>query len=178
MWQIGILAFAAVAALATPAWPCSVVALPTPQDLVNRAEVIVRVRADGLAAEPGRQGILASNQTQVRFTVLTVLKGFFPSVTLQFNGHLDQRDDRNDAAVPYHFIRPGGRGGSCFAMGYRSGAEYLLLLAYGGHQSYAQPNDLTPYWTPLGPTNEQLSGSSDPWLRWVMEEINKNRTPR
>jgi hypothetical protein len=41
------------------------------------------------------------------------------------------RDDRNDRPVPYDFIRPGGRGGNCFALAYRPGAEYLLLLRRG-----------------------------------------------
>ena len=33
------------------------------------------------------------------------------------------------------------------------------ILRYS-HPSYAQPNDLTPYWAPLSPTNEQLLGGA------------------
>jgi hypothetical protein len=154
---------------AGPAWPCSVVGpLPSALDLVSRAEVVVRVRAEGLADLPGRDGIVAGSATQVRFVVLDVLKGRLTTRTIEFNGALVQRDDRNDRPVPYDSVRPGGHAG-CFALEYRSGAEYLLLLARGKHPSYAQPDDLTPYWSPLGPTNEQLFSASDPWLSWVAQ---------
>jgi len=145
--------------------------LPSAQELVTRAEVIVRARAEGLAQAPGREGIMAGSVTQVRFAVLDVLKGSLAARTIEFNGTLTDRDDRNDRAVPYDFIRPAGRGGNCFALTYRAGAEYLLLRR-SAHPSYAQPNDLTPYWTPLGPTNERLfGGSSDPWFSWVVEQL-------
>jgi hypothetical protein len=156
-----------------PAWPCSVVGpLPSAHELVTRAEVIVRARVEGLADAPGREGIMAGSATQVRFAVLDVLKGNLGARTIEFNGTLTDRDDRNDRGVPYDFIRPGGRGGNCFALTYRPGAEYLLLLRRSEHPSYAQPNALTPYWTPLGPTNEQLfGGSGDPWFTWVVERL-------
>jgi hypothetical protein len=171
-----VLLFITMATFATPAWPCSVVGpLPTPHDLVSRAQVIVRARADRLADRPGREGTLAGSRTQIRFIVVAVLKGDLGPGDLEFNGHLEQKDDPNDRPVPFDFIRPGGRSGNCFALGYRQGAEYLLLLRRGDHQSFAQPNDLTPYWTPLAPTNEQLFGDEDPWLRWVSAEI-KNRS--
>jgi hypothetical protein len=168
------IATAFLVACAAPAWPCSVVGpLPSAQDLVSRAEVVVRVRAERLADLPGRAGLMAGRPTQVRFVVLDVLKGHLPTRTIEFNGALVERDDRNDHPVPYNFIRPGGRGGNCFALEYRSGAEYLLLLARGKHPSFAQPDDLTPYWSPLGPTNEQLFGASDPWLSWVRQQLRK-----
>jgi len=171
-------AVAAVAFLvssAVPAWPCSVASpLPSAQDLVSRAEVIVRARAEGIAESPGRDATLAGSATQVRFAVLDVLKGRLPARTIEFNGVLGGRDDRNDRPVPYDFIRPGGRRGNCFALEYRSGAEYLLLLARAKHRAYAQPNDLTPYWSPLGPTNEQLfGGMSDLWFSWVAQRARK-----
>jgi hypothetical protein len=60
----------------------------------------------------------------------------------------------------------------CFALEYRRGAEYLLFLRRGDHSSYAQSEQLTPYWAPLGPTNEQLfGGGSDPWLLWVRGQL-------
>jgi len=178
MLKPAVLLFITMATSATPAWPCSVVGpLPTPQDLVSRAQVIVRARADRLSDRPGREGTLAGSRTQIRFAVVAVLKGRLGSGNLEFNGHLDQKDDPNDRPVPYDFIRPGGRSGNCFALGYRQGAEYLLLLRLGDHPSFAQPNDLTPYWTPLAPTNEQLFGDDDPWLRWVSVEI-RNRSGR
>jgi hypothetical protein len=165
----------AMVGLAAPAWPCTVVGpLPSPERLVRDAEVIARVRAEGLSSTPGRAGIMAESSTQVRFAILAVLKGRLSSSTIEFNGELTERDDRNDRPVPYDFIRPGGRAGNCFALGYRTGAEYLLLLRHGEHPSDAQSNELTPYWAPLSPTNEQLlEGPSDAWLVWVSQELRR-----
>jgi hypothetical protein len=181
MPKVGILTIATVAALASPVWPGQIEGPPgTPQDLIRQADVILHVRADGPSDEPGKDtaGALGASPTQVRFTVLSVLKGSFASESLQFNGHLDARDDRNDESVPYRFIRPGGRKGNCFALGYRQGGQYLLMMRRTGHRAYAQPNDLTPYWMPLRPTNEQVLGSDDPWVRWVVEAIKRSAPTR
>ena len=115
---------------------------------------------------------MAGSATQVMFAVLQVLKGRLSSSTIEFNGSLTDRDDRNDRPVPYDFIRPGGSRGDCFALAYRAGTEYLLFLRRGEHASYAQPNDLTPYWAPLSPTNEQLfDRANDAWLVWVRRQL-------
>ena len=173
---------------AAPAWPCSVVGpLPSPQQLVDRAEVIVRVRAEGLADGPGRPAsvmecittgkeatcgnLLTASPTRVRFAVIEVLKGRLASIPIEFNGTLSDRDDRNNRPVPYDHVRPGGSG-SCFALAYRLGAEYLMLLARNKPVSDAQPVELTPYWAPLAPTNEQLfGGDNDAWLTWVRQSL-------
>ena len=158
--------------LAAPACPCTVVGpTPTPHELVAKAEVIVRARAVRISNHPGEAGLLAGAKTQVIFTVVDVLKGRLPDATIEFNGGLDDTDDPNDMPVPYTFVRPGGRHGDCFAMSYRAGREYLLLLTRGSHPAYAQPNTLTPYWTPLMPTNEQVSGPDDPWVGWVKRAL-------
>jgi hypothetical protein len=169
-----LLVFAMVG-LAPPAWPCSVAGpLPSAERLLGDAEVIARVRAEGLSSTPGRPGVMAESPTQVRFAILELLKGRLSFSTIEFNGSLTDRDDRNDRPVPYDFIRPGGRGGNCFALTYRAGAEYLLLLRRGEHPAYAQPNELTPYWALLSPTNEQLfDGASDVWLVWVTQELRR-----
>jgi hypothetical protein len=164
----------AMLGLAAPAWPCSVVGpLPSAERLVRDAEIIARVRAEGLASTPGRAGLfLAASPTQVKFAILEVLKGRLSSSTIEFNGSLTERDDRNDRPVPYDFIRPAGRGGNCFALTYKAGAEYLLFLRRGKHESDAQPNELTPYWAPLSPTNEQLfDGARDAWFVWVSKAL-------
>ena len=123
-----VLVFAMVVGFAASAWPCSVGGLPSADDLIRNAEVIVRVRAEGLSSTPGLTGILGTlSRTQVRFAVLELLKGRLPTGTIDFNGSLVDSDDRNDRAVPYSFVRPGGRHGNCFALGYRASAEYLLL---------------------------------------------------
>lgn len=167
----------AMVGLAAPAWPCSVVGpLPSAERLIDDAEVIARVRAEGFSSTPGRAGLfLAASPTRVTFAILELLKGRLSSSTIEFNGSLTDRDDRNDRPVPYDSIRPGGRGGYCFALAYKAGAEYLLLLRRVEHQSDdAQPNELTPYWAPLSPTNEQLfDGASDAWFVWVRKELRR-----
>ena len=167
----------AIVGLAAPAWPCSVVGpLPSAERLVSDAEVIARVRAEGLSSTPGRAGAMGGSPTQVRFAILELLKGRLSSTTIEFNGSLTDRDDRNDGRVPYDSIRPGGRHGNCVALEYRIGAEYLLLLRRGdpGDPAYAKGNELTPYWAPLSPTNEQLfGGARDAWFAWVSQELRR-----
>jgi hypothetical protein len=105
----------------------------------------------------------------VSFHVLQTLKGAAARDDLRVEGEVATEDDRNDAAVPYDFVRPGGRHGNCYAFGYRRGAEYLLFLKSIDVQG--QPVELTPYWAPLSPTNEQVSGEDDAWVRWVGAEV-------
>ena len=107
-----------------------------------------------------------TSPTRVVFTSVTVLKGTFLG-ELDVPGHLESQDDPNESPFPYTFVRPGGRHGNCYALGYRQGAEYLLFL--NGDQS--KPGTLTPYWSPLSPTNEQLFSDTDRWLRWVTREL-------
>jgi hypothetical protein len=159
-------------ACAAPALPCSVSGVTAPNELVSQAEAIVWARAEALSSTPGRPGVLAGDGTQVRFSVLEVLKGKVPTPTIEFNGSVMDADDHNDRPIPYDFVRPMGRAGNCFALRYRPGGEYLLLLRRAGFAANAQPNDLTPYWSPLAPTNEQLFGGRyDPWLAWVRSHL-------
>jgi len=112
------------------------------------------------------------------FDVLETLKGSVDAHDLHFNGGASRQDDPNDTKVPYSFVRPGGRGGNCFALEYRPGAEYLLFLRAGDVPAYAQQLMLTPYWAPLSPTNEQLlGGADDPWVVWVRARLRENRVP-
>lgn len=160
---------------AVRAEPCSVVGIPTPTELVQRAEIILTARAERVSEAPGERGALAESATQVIFTVLEVVKGTLPDPELRFNGHLGGEDDPNDRSIPRDFVRPGGRSGNCFALGYRSGGEYLLFLARSQHKAYAQPFNLTPYWAPLAATNDQLFGPDDPWLVWVRRAVAEQR---
>ena len=103
-----------------------------------------------------------------RFGQLEVLKGVLPGESLRVSGILSDDDDLNEKSVPYSFVRPGGRHGNCFAMQYRVGAEYLLLLRPKNEPGAPVPGPLTPYWAPLSPANEQLAGGAvDPWVAWV-----------
>ena len=169
---------AVVLSAAAPAWPCSVVGgRPSAADLVRMATVIVRARADRLADAPGVEGTLGGSTTQVHFTVVDVLKGRLPGRTIEFNGTLFDRNDPNDRPVPYDFIRPGGRGGNCFALSYKPGGEYLLLLRRDKYS--AQPKELALLGA-LDPTNEQLfGGTNDPWFTWAPRHpwLNPTRDP-
>lgn len=159
-------------ASATPAAPCSMVGpAPTPAQLVDKATVIVRARVDGFAG-PGVAPEQIGATAQVRFTVLQVLKGSLSASAIDISGALEDRDDPNDGPVPYTFVRPGGRGGGCYATTYRQGAEYLLLLQEAIDQRGTPTRTLTPYWYGLMPTNEQLlRGARDPWLVWVSHRL-------
>jgi hypothetical protein len=152
---------------ATPAFPCSLMKPPpAARELVDRAEIIVRARADHEIENPSTDDPRPTSPTRVVFTTVIVLKGTFLG-ELDVPGHLESQDDPNESPFPYAFVRPGGRHGNCYALGYRQGAEYLLFL--NGDQS--KPGTLTPYWSPLSPTNEQLFGDTDRWLRWVTREL-------
>jgi hypothetical protein len=169
--RISLIVALAIGCSASPGIACSGTGIATPTELLQRADVIIRARAERLSDQPGQGGTLAGSRTQVLFTVLEVLKGPPMASTIEFNGGLVGRDDPNDHAVPYTFVRPGGRSGNCFALEYRQGGEYLLLLAREAHVAYAQGNRLTPYWAPLAATNEQVFGPGDPWLAWVKKQL-------
>lgn len=86
--------------------------------------------------------------------------------TIVLNGYLTDRDDFNDVPLPYRFVRPEGRSGSCFANSYKKGAQFLLFLK----RSNFLPETNTGFTidiSALGPTNEQLHGPEDPWIGWV-----------
>lgn len=126
--------------------------------MLGRADVIVRAMALDYV------GPLTTSRWgggyPIAFRVIETLKGNVSAQTLVIIGGLSEQDDFNDHPVPYTFVRRGGRGGNCFAMGYQKGSTYLLLLK-------VEDGSLTPYWSPLAPVNEQLRSSEDPWLLWV-----------
>ena len=167
--------FVVIAFLASvcPASPCSVAGpVPTALELLSRAELVVRARATVMTGPATRASVKAEGFGRVRFVVVDILKGRLDSKSLELTGRLEAQDDRNDQSVPYSFIRRGGRHGNCYALNYRSGAEYLLLLHRAEVPNYAELNELTPYWSPLSPTNEQLfDGTRDPWLIWVSAQL-------
>jgi hypothetical protein len=162
----------------SPVVPCSVLGpLPTPQALVKASALIVHAKVEGFAESPGATGnVLAWTPRQVSFRVIEVLKGSLVDDRLAFNGRIDPSDDWNDRPVPYDFIRPSGRAGSCFAVGYRNGAEYLLLLNQNETPN-ADSGAWSPYWRPLSATNEQVTGKTDAWLKWVRTELQRKTAP-
>jgi hypothetical protein len=171
-----VLAFTFLAFCPQLAFPCSVSSIPPAAELVRLAEVIVRARAQAVSPEPGRNspGSLGASPSQIEFRVISVLKGTFRPEQITFNGRLVLRDEPNQGPVPYAAVRHSGDS-SCFAVDYRQGAEYLLFLKRASHRAYAQPDQLTPYWAPLTPSNEQVFGSGDPWEKWVQEQLQDGR---
>jgi hypothetical protein len=147
---------------AEPAFGCFAIG-GGPTSWVRDADSIVRVRALEAVPTAGRAAVTPSTETVIRFEVAEVLKGD-PVFALSVAGSLEDRADFNDRVVPYEMVRPDGRGGECFARRYQPGGEYLLLLK-------KREGQLTPYWAPLGATNEQLRGPDDPWLDWVRGEL-------
>lgn len=150
----------------------------TAREWVDDADVIVRVRAieqrgRRLTIEEARSQPAGFSSTTlgttVRFEVLEVLKGSHTS-PLEFDGELtdDAVFDENEPDVPRRGVRKGGRGGNCYALQYRPGQQYLLLLS-------ARHGSLTPYWAAMAATNEHVDGPADPWLTWVRERLRRQQ---
>jgi hypothetical protein len=151
-----------------PAQPCTIIGAISPSEMVRKADAIVRAMAIEYATPPANSGIFTTGvpDSVVRFKVAEVLKGDSVPEEVLLHGYLTDRDDFNDQKPPYTFVRPGGRAGSCFANSYRRGAEFLLVLQGNG-------TTFTVDWYALGPVNEQLRSSDDPWLVWVRQEVMK-----
>ncbi|CAF1501165.1 unnamed protein product [Didymodactylos carnosus] len=146
---------------------CSVIRMSPPEELVAKADVIVRANAASYEKEPAEAGYSTGFPTSiVKFEVKETLKGKNIAVEpLLIFGYLNNDDDYNDHPSPYTFVRRNGRGGSCFASTYKKGADFLLFLAR------KESGELTPYWSALAPVNEQLRPVNDEWLRWVKNQL-------
>jgi len=130
----------------------------TAESLVRGTPVIVRATA---VREVSRRG---EQMPRMVFRVVEVLKGGPVPDSIDFAGYAHDADDYNAGPVPYAYRRNGNVGGSCYAYSYKLGAEYLLFL---GRFEWG----LTPYHSIFSPTNEQLRGADDPWLKWVRDRI-------
>jgi hypothetical protein len=139
---------------------------PSPQAVVAGAELIVRATASRYvkAPEGNSRALNEPGDAKIEFNVEETLKGEDVPSTIVLNGYLTERDDFNDSPVPYDFVRPGGRGGSCSAYEYKQGAEFLLFLK-------RIDGRLTIRWYALAPTNEQLRSADDPWIVWVRKQL-------
>ncbi len=150
---------------ATAAYACRA-AKPSPTALVENAEVIVRVQAVEYVEEP--KGDIRTtgepSNAKINFKVKEILKGDAVPSEIILNGYLSDADDFNDTEIPYNFVRPNGRSGSCSANEYKKGAEFLLLLK-------KVDGKYTVRWYALAPTNEQLHSSDDEWITWVRDYL-------
>ena len=149
--------------------PCSITYRPNAVGVVHGADLIVRAANRGYLEAPANENewTTGTPDSELVFDVVEVLKGDRTLTQVILNGYEGRVDDFNDRPVPYDFVRPGGRGGSCFANTYKVGAEFLLMLRY----SRTLGTYYTVNWYALGPVNEQLRSAEDPWLLWVREEL-------
>lgn len=135
---------------------CQVVRVPTASEITAQAEVIVRAKA--VASDRRKVDDFGG---EVTFEILEILKGDFDGKQmLRLSGQTERYYGRNDRAVPYDFVRPGGRHGDCAASDYKLATEFLLFLRSG-----------TDKWAPLAATNEEVTGAEDPWVAWVKDEL-------
>jgi len=141
---------ALAAALPPGVFACDAERVPVHR-VVGTAPVVALARASG-ASEPTEGGA-----SRVRLEVFEVLRGSLAENVLNVEGTLAEHTPPRRRKAPYTMdcARAAGCGG-CFAKEYRPGGKYLLLLKGG-----------TPYWAPLAPTNEEVTGPSDPWVQWV-----------
>jgi hypothetical protein len=161
---------ALVLVLSLPARPCSRLTPVSSVDMTREADVILRAIADRYDIAPKKPNVVTDMpDSTVHFHVLEVIRGD-AYTDLILPGYLSDKDDFNDHSSPYTFVRPGGRHGSCVANTYRSGAQFLLLLKRN------QSGELTAKWYALGPVNEQLHSTNDPWLLWVRAEVRKTKS--
>jgi hypothetical protein len=153
----------------TSVYPCSRSTPVSNVEMIGKADVIVRALAEEYAVPPKKSGYVGNfmPESTIRFKILEVIRGKISGDSLIIHGTLVDRDDFNDLAPPYTFVRPGGRGGNCHALAYRSGAQFLLVLKKN------PDGELTPYWYALGPANEQLHSVEDPWLQWMRKEASR-----
>jgi hypothetical protein len=144
---------------------------PSSTAMVSRAEMIVRAVAVDYDKAPvgDLRQLNEPGDAAIEFKVKEILKGENVPSTMILNGYLTGRDDFNDQPVPYDFVRPGGRGGSCSAYEYAQGAEFLLFLK-------RIDDKLTIRWYALAPTNEQLHSADDPWVVWVKEQLKSSES--
>jgi|GEM_PF-1850264 len=138
----------------------------TLDELFDNAEIIVRVTAIQYAKPPDAPSLYTTGEpdSTIQFKVEEKLRGNDVPDTIVLNGYLSNEDDFNEMPVPYMFVRPYGRRGSCFANTYKEGAQFLLFLK-------KTKDGYTSNVSALGPTNEQLHSDKDTWLIWVRNHL-------
>jgi hypothetical protein len=144
--------------------------------MVAAADLILRVKAVEYSGPPvsarSRIEVGLLPETNVQFLVEEVVKGSYDKPNIILPGYLVETDEWNNGSPPYTSVRPSG-GGSCFAISYRKGGQFLLMLRKWTVSFGGRPNadGFTVYWYPLGPINEQLRSSDDPWVQWVRDQV-------
>lgn len=157
------LVFGLCALLPAPSYSCSVTKPISNTQMIEQSDAIVVATAEDYVVPPdsGRPWAGMLPDSKVRFKIVETIRGKLATDSLTISGELVETDDFNDQPPPYNLVRPEGRRGNCFAVSYRTGGRFLLVLKKN------QAGELTPYWYALAPVNEQLRSANDPWLLWV-----------
>jgi hypothetical protein len=152
---------------------CSRIGPFTFNELFDNADLIVRATAVKYAKAPADPNIRTTGQPDslIEFKVEEVLRGRDAPQTISLNGYLSDKDDYNETPIPYTFVRPTGRSGSCFTNTYKQDAQFLLFLK-------KVDGKYTSNISALGPTNEQLHPQNDAWLQWVRDYLKKEAKPK
>lgn len=140
-----------------PVIACSPSHVETASEITDRAEVILLVKVPEEKIE---------QVSRIEMSVLEVIKGDFKNKTVAVQGQTAHYKGANDVPPPYDFVRPGGRLGDCFAADYKAGGQFLLFLRNG-----------EVHWSPLAATNEEVSGTTDPWVLWVKKRQKERQKP-
>jgi hypothetical protein len=132
-----------------------------PTETVVGADAIVRATVLGYKVTPDASDSKEERRLYpISIEVKEMVKSMAKVENIEILGYLVSKDDYNDAPIPYEFVRPSGRYGSCYAFQYKVGADYLLFLKKTKEVYQLYPD-------PLAPINEQLHSDTDPWLVWV-----------
>lgn len=148
---------------------CTALGTPNAAKMCLEADDIVRATAVRYVKRTESKYITNGvPDSKVEFHVEQVLKGDSSLKNVLLNGYLSDKDDLNDMPVPYKFVRPNGRTGSCFANTYKRGAQFLLFLKIS-REVKAPPvtTKFTVDFAPTAPVNEQLHSKNDPWLYYI-----------
>lgn len=130
------------------------------------ADAVVVATAVGYVGTPDLTFTTTGVPTvEVEFRVDEVLAGKVDG-PLVLKGYISTRDDYNEMPVPYGFVRKHGRSGACFANTYKKDGKFLLFLKKG-------KSGYTTNISALGPSNEQITGNEDDWLKWVRNELGR-----
>ena len=109
-----------------PAGACHARIMNEPDVVCRTADVIVTAvaidYADGLPDK--------AETADIAFEIREVIKGHPSREYLYVDGTLTNKDDFNDAKVPYDVVRPSGLGGSYYTRDYKKGALFLFCMVY------------------------------------------------